>query len=122
MATLTLLKHHEWTILRISGEIQTLADFGTLKQVLQEQVRSGGTRIALDLAEVRYISSGGIGVLALVQQQLSERGSALVLIRPRREVRHLLEVMSLDTLMIIVESFDDLALVALPPRNPESPG
>lgn len=108
MATLTLLHKGPWTVVRVVGEIQTFADAASLKAVLFERIGRGETRVAVDLSGVDYIGSSGIGVFAQAQQELSRLGSSLVLVRARHEVRHLLEIVNLDRLVVFLESEADL--------------
>jgi anti-anti-sigma factor len=108
MATLTLLHQGNWTLIRVAGEIQTFADASSLKAVLFERLAHGETRIALDLSVVGYLGSGGIGVLAQTQQELTRLGRSLVLIKARSEIRHLLEIVNLDRLVIFLESEQEL--------------
>jgi len=108
MATLTLLHRGAWTLVRVVGEIQTFADAASLKAVLFERIGRGETRVAVDLSGVDYIGSSGIGVFAQAQQELSRLGSSLVLVRARHEVRHLLEIVNLDRLVVFLESESDL--------------
>mgnify|MGYP000870209087 CR=1 FL=1 len=108
MATLTLLHRGTWTVVRVAGEIQTFADAASLKAVLFERIGRGELRVAVDLSGVDYIGSSGIGVLAQAQLELSKSGSSLVLVRARHEVRHLLEIVNLDRLVVFLETEADL--------------
>lgn len=108
MATLTLLHRDPWTVVRVSGEIQTFADASSLKAVLFERLERGEHRIALDLSGIGFLGSGGIGVLALAQQELSRQGRSLVLIKARHDIRHLLEIVNLDRLVLFLEQESDL--------------
>ncbi|MCB9496274.1 MAG: STAS domain-containing protein [Fibrobacteria bacterium] len=108
MATLTLINRGNWIVVRVVGEIQTFADAASLKAVLFERISRGESRIAVDLSGVDYIGSSGIGVFAQAQQELSRVGSSLVLVRARNEVRHLMEIVNLDRLVVFADTEAEL--------------
>ncbi|HNY30932.1 MAG TPA: STAS domain-containing protein [Fibrobacteria bacterium] len=109
MATLTFRRIHSWNILSLVGEIQTFADAATLRSVLFDRLGREESHLALDLSELVYIGSSGIGVMAQVQQDLEKRGRSLVLIGANAAVRHLLEIVSLDRVVLFVDDVDGLA-------------
>jgi len=108
MATLTSSQRGAWNVLRLVGEIQTFADAATLRAVLFDRLSRENAHLALDLSELSYIGSSGIGVVAQVQQELEKRSKSLVLIGANTNVKHLLEIVSLDRLVQFVDSQDGL--------------
>ncbi len=112
MATLTSSQRGAWNVLRLVGEIQTFADAATLRAVLFDRLSRENAHLALDLSELSYIGSSGIGVVAQAQQELEKRSKSLVLIGANTNVKHLLEIVSLDRLVQFVDNpdgLDDLA-------------
>ncbi len=103
MATLTFSQNGPWSVLRLVGEIQTYADAATLRAVLFDRVSRDSFQLALDLTELDYIGSSGIGVVAQVQQELEKRNKSLVLIGASSSVRHLLEIVSLDRVVVFLD-------------------
>lgn len=108
MATLTSSQRGAWNVLRLVGEIQTFADAATLRAVLFDRLSRENAHLALDLTDLSYIGSSGIGVVAQVQQELEKRNKSLVLIGANTNVKHLLEIVSLDRLVQFVDHPDDL--------------
>lgn len=108
MATLTSSQRGPWNILRLVGEIQTFADAATLRAVLFDRLSRDNVRIALDLSELTFLGSSGIGVVAQVQQELEKKSRSLVLIGADTSIKHLLEVVSLDRLVQFVDSVEGL--------------
>lgn len=108
MATLTSSQRGAWNVLRLVGEIQTFADAATLRAVLFDRLSRENAHLALDLTDLSYIGSSGIGVVAQVQQELEKRSKSLVLIGANTNVKHLLEIVSLDRLVQFVDHPDDL--------------
>lgn len=111
MATLTFRRVQSWNVLSLVGEIQTFADAATLRAVLFDRLAREDGPLALDLSELAYIGSSGIGVVAQVQQELERKGQGLVLIGASHAVRHLLEIVSLDRVVQFVDSASDLPVL-----------
>jgi anti-sigma B factor antagonist len=108
MATLTSSQNGPWSVLRLVGEIQTFADAATLRAVLFDRFSRDNLQLALDITELSYIGSSGIGVVAQVQQELEKCGKSLVLIGASTNVKHLLEIVSLDRVVIFLDRPEDL--------------
>ncbi len=82
------------TILRISGEIDLAVaeELGVVAQAcLQES-----TGIKLDLGEVTFIDSSGLGVLVRVHKDAVAKGKTFRLVSVSNSVERLLEVTGLD--------------------------
>jgi anti-anti-sigma factor len=71
-----------------------------LKETLNEAVRQGSHDITLDLAQVQYISSAGIGVLAAAYQKLSAIQGRLQIVRPSDTVVKILRLCGLSGLLL----------------------
>lgn len=112
MATLTSSQRGAWNVLRLVGEIQTFADAATLRAVLFDRLSRENANLALDLSDLSYIGSSGIGVVAQAQQELEKRNKSLVLIGANTNVKHLLEIVSLDRLVQFVDRPDELEELA----------
>lgn len=111
MATLTFRQMGPWSVLSIVGEIQTFADAATLRAVLFDRLARDQVQLALDLTELAYIGSSGIGVVAQIQQELEKKNKSLVLIGSSTAVRHLLEIVSLDRVVHFVANVEELAQI-----------
>jgi len=58
-----------------------------LRTNLEEFVRGGAHVIRLDLSEVSFLSSAGVGLLMLIYRQLKEIGGTLVIVSPSVRVK-----------------------------------
>jgi anti-sigma B factor antagonist len=78
----------------------------------------GADRVLIDLAEVPFVDSYGLGALVGVIRRVRERGGHSVVYTPVRSVARLLEVVGLDRLVPIHDSLPaaraDLGLTAHP--------
>ena len=78
-----------------------LSDLGeTLRGLLDQGCR----RIVLDLGQVTFLDSAGLGELIACRKRTVEKGGDIVLLRPTGKVRHLLDMLHLTQVFRI---FDD---------------
>lgn len=90
-------------ILRCRGFIDSHTYLG-LEEPLDSALARDAMRIVVDLGEVTYVSSAGLGVLVGAHKQAEERGGLLVLACPRPEIRTVLEDTGLADLLVIARS------------------
>ena len=81
--------------------------FDRLEESLDGLLDRGVLRVVVDLGEVTYISSAGLGVLVAAYHQTEERGGILLLARPRPQVRAVLRDTGLEELFVIAKSEDE---------------
>ncbi len=58
----------------------------------------------IDISEVRYINSSGIGVLITILTKFRNRGGEVVLVKPSQTVEKLLLITKLNSIFNIVET------------------
>ncbi|MGW0970650.1 STAS domain-containing protein [Streptomyces sp. NPDC002516] len=73
----------EWTVLRVSGELD-LVTSPALRQSVHDVVAAGRHGIVLDLSEVVFCDSSGVGVLIAVRRLMRSCRGRLRLILPAR--------------------------------------
>ncbi len=81
-------------VLALSGELD-MATSPSLAQRLSELV-AGGTDVVIDLRELDFIDSSGLGALIAARQQSIDRSASLSLRRPSRTVMRVLSITGLD--------------------------
>jgi anti-sigma B factor antagonist len=92
------------TILDVSGRI-TLGDgASTLRNAILAMVKDGRGKILLNLANVTYIDSSGLGVLVAAFATQTNRGGELKLLNVMSRVKDLLLITKLYT---VFDVFDD---------------
>jgi len=72
-----------------------------LTAALDDAIRSGVDRIALDLHGVAYLSSAGIRTLLVAHRELARVGGALRIVRPSTAVKSMLEMAGLLDLLVL---------------------
>jgi anti-sigma B factor antagonist len=91
------------TVVRVSGEL----DVDTrprLQTALQQVVDAGARQVVLDLAEVPFMDSSGLGALVDGFKSLQDRGGRLSLAAVREPVRTVLALSAVDQLVGLYDS------------------
>lgn len=90
--------------LSVAGEVDvSCAD--ELRAAIDAQIAEGVTgELVVDLAEVPYIDSTGIGVLVGAAHRVSEAGGTLVVARPQRNVARVLGLLGVQADLNIREA------------------
>src|SRR4051794_2411142 len=81
-------------VLAVCGDLD-LATVGTLRASLEAAIESGAAEIWVDLSEVAFMDSTGLGVL-LARSRLRARSKTLAVICPLGPVRRVFTVAGLD--------------------------
>lgn len=101
------------TILDISGRIVLGDETGSLRKAIRDQIAQEKTKIILNLAEVDFIDSSGVGELVSGFTAVRNAGGELKLLNLTKKVEDVLNVTKLYTVFDIkddefkaVKSFD----------------
>jgi anti-sigma B factor antagonist len=63
---------------------------------LLEEMKQFGPELALDLSQVKFVDSTGLGVLVSVLKKAREQGGYVRLLNPSREIERLLRITGLN--------------------------
>ena len=94
------------TVLDIAGRITLGEGSSTLRDSLKELVAKGEKKILLNLGDVTYIDSSGIGELVSGFTTVTNQAGSLKLLGLNKRVKDLLQVTKLYT---VFEAFEDEA-------------
>jgi anti-sigma B factor antagonist len=87
----------EIAVIDFSGAI-TLGDgTATLRRMVRELVQKGHHKILLNLGEVDYIDSAGLGELVSAHATVRKASGDLKLVQPKERVRDLIQITRLHT-------------------------
>jgi anti-sigma B factor antagonist len=98
MAENLVLETHERgdvTVVAVKGEVDLFTAPG-LKDRLADLVSAGQSRLAIDLSEVEFMDSTGLGVLIGGLKRCKEAGGSLALVAPPEPVFKVLSITGLD--------------------------
>ena len=85
------------TIVDLSGKITMGAGSGTLRDAVRDIVAKGSKKIVLNLGDVNYIDSAGLGELVSAYTAVKNAGGELKLLNLTKKVRDLLVITKLVT-------------------------
>lgn len=93
-------------IVRLGGEID-LHESPKFHQGLVDLCDEKPERLILEMSEVDYIDSSGVGSLVAVYRLLAKVGKSLILVAPSKRVSSVLEITRLDKFFCIVGCVDE---------------
>lgn len=73
-------------------------------EVINHQIQSGVLLCIIDISELRYINSSGIGVLITILTKFRNKGGELCLLNPSESVKKLLIITKLNAIFNIEDN------------------
>lgn len=99
-------------ILRISGDLIGEDAGSRLVEVVNEAVSHQVKICVIDISELRYINSSGIGVLITILTKFRNKGGEVYLMKPSENVKKLLAITKLNAIFHIIQSADEVIAAA----------
>jgi anti-anti-sigma factor len=98
-----IVHHADECLVVLGGEIDYAAQRTIYAEIVQalEDCPDNTPAIAIDLGEVTFMDSSGLGALVQIRRQAIGRGQTVTLKKPPRQVLQLLEISRLNTLFPI---------------------
>jgi anti-sigma B factor antagonist len=103
-------------VVHINGRIELGEGSSAVREVVRDLLAKGRKKILLDLADVEYIDSAGLGALVSSFTSVQNDGGALKLLNLTKKVQNLLQMTKLYTVFDIfdeetaaIKSFDQSA-------------
>ncbi|MGN6647724.1 MAG: STAS domain-containing protein [Cytophaga sp.] len=93
--------------LQLEGDLIGESNGLELMDLVSEKLNENISHCAIDLAQVRYMNSSGIGVLITLLTKFRNKGGELVLINPSEQIKKLLIITKLNSIFVIVESEEE---------------
>ena len=85
------------TVVDVSGRITLGEGCTQLRELIRDQLSKGNKSLLLNLADVTYIDSSGIGELVSAYTGVAKQGGALKLLNLTKKVHDLLQITKLYT-------------------------
>jgi len=107
------------TVLALAGRLVLDDGDAALRQRVGALITEGRNQIVLNVHDITYMDSCGIGVLVALYQTLRQRGGHLKLVCPSPRCRHVLALTHLLTVFDPYESEEEaLRSFSVPPLTP----
>jgi len=91
----------------MSGRLCSGEPLLVLRNQVKQLLDEGGSKVVINLCNVSYIDSSGLGELITTYTTLKNRNGAVNLLKPSKRIRDLLQIAKLQTVFSL---FDDEAL------------
>lgn len=88
-----------------------------LRTAVQQTLEAGSKAIILDLSEVSYVDSAGLGILAAISSQSKTAGATLFVTNLQQRVQQAIELVCLDRTLSIHPTVN-AAMALLPGSTP----
>ena len=100
-------KSKDVTIVDFRGRLAIGVGDSVLPQIIGEILDSGGKKILLNLSEMDYIDSNGLGELVQAYRDSQRRGASLRLLKPQDRVTKTLRLTNLLPMFQVYETEDE---------------
>jgi anti-sigma B factor antagonist len=94
-------------ILHMAGDLIGEDDGKQLIAAVSNAMSDNVLLCIIDIAELRYINSSGIGVLITILTKFRNKGGEVYLLKPSESVKKLLIITKLNSIFNVVESESD---------------
>ena len=84
-------------VVDVSGRITLGEGCAQLRELIRDQLTKGNKKVLINLADVTYIDSSGIGELVSAYTAVSNQGGQLKLLKLTKKVHDLLQITKLYT-------------------------
>jgi anti-sigma B factor antagonist len=91
-------------ILRLSGDLIGENSGTNLLDAVNTAIQQGLLVCIIDISDLRYMNSSGIGVLITILTKFRNKGGEVYLMKPSENVKKLLVITKLNAIFQIVES------------------
>ncbi len=91
-------------IVDVSGELSHADSIRLFRETVNPVLEEGAVKLLLNLSEVSYINSAGLGTIFTVNNSIRKSKGQLGLLNPSEKVKELLEVTKLSR---VFHTFDD---------------
>jgi anti-anti-sigma factor len=87
-------------VITLSGETD-MSTAAELSELVTAQLSGGTLHLTVDAAGLRFADSASVRVLVLAARTLRQRDGGLILLRPRRAVARMLEIVGADQVITV---------------------
>jgi anti-sigma B factor antagonist len=94
-------------ILDISGKITLGEGTMAVRNTVRDLLKAGSKKIILNLGEVNYVDSSGIGELVSAYTTVTNQGGKLILLNLHKKIRELLQITKLLTVFPVYDNEKD---------------
>jgi anti-sigma B factor antagonist len=94
-------------VLTLSGDLIGEESGMELIELASQQIEQGVLACIVDISDLRYINSSGIGVLITILTKFRNKGGEVCLVKPSENVKKLLIITKLNAIFNITDSEEE---------------
>ncbi len=102
--TITTTVHADLLLIHLAGDLIGSPDTTQLLQSVNDHLGESVKNCAVDLSQIRYINSTGIGILVSLLTKFRSRGGEMVLINPADHPRKMLALTKLNNIFTVAST------------------
>ena len=95
-------------IIRLSGDLIGEDNGASILEVVNNTIQEKVLSCIIDISNLRYINSSGIGVLITILTKFRNKGGEVYLMKPSESVQKLLVITKLNAIFQIVQSESEI--------------
>lgn len=99
-------------IIRLEGDLIGENDGTGILSIATDAIQQRVSRCIIDISNLRYINSSGIGVLITILTKFRNKGGEVFLLKPSENVQKLLVITKLNAIFQIVKSEEEALTLA----------
>jgi anti-anti-sigma factor len=92
-------------VVKVTGRIDSITS-GELQIKLMEKLSLGTTRMAIDFAEVNYISSAGLRVILVIAKEIKKSEGELVIYSMLNSIKDVFDMSGFSSIINIVSDWE----------------
>ncbi len=96
-------------LLHLSGDLIGENDGSNIVGTAADAVQNGVKKCIVNIADLRYINSSGIGVLITILTKFRNKGGEVYLLNPSESVKKLLVITKLNAIFQVIQSESEVA-------------
>lgn len=98
--TLTVRDQRDWMVVSIHDRVDAF-NFPEVKKALEKIAEDKSKKLAIDLADARFLSFSSIKFISNLADQLNEQGRAFALVAPSEKLKRQIDIYaSLEQMMV----------------------
>jgi len=102
----------ETLIIRLEGDLIGENDGTGVLSIATDAIQQRVSKCIIDISNLRYINSSGIGVLITILTKFRNKGGEVFLLKPSENVQKLLVITKLNAIFQIVQTEEEALAVA----------
>ena len=110
-----------WTVLSVVGELD-IVGAPELRQAVVKAVANGARRLILDLSDLDFIDSFGLGVVVGALKRVRQRDGDLAVVCPVPRIRRVFEMCDLDRVLSMHASVEHVMEAGSEAAGSPAPG